>query len=343
MTKNNKDNVLVAEVSQRGADYETSQVQSSSKRRWRVAVVDVGVTVAMVAMVLVALDLLASSDTGSNVVGDAVGAQAAIVSQPKKMSDNLEKLQLSASSRAAVTADGSSAKSMLPAKTSSHLDTVAYVEGDEGRERDLVLVGQGWVEDVAVLRIGQRVARGQLLLTIYSPALVDAQLEYLAALANNDALVMRESIDRLTVYGQTMAQINALSHKENIDGIVEVFAPSDGMVSAVYVEAGEFVPMAASLVGLVDMTSIWMVTELSMKDAEGVRPGRRVDATIPKRDEPLVGIVEYVDYPARQGGGRVTVRLRFDGIQRQLVSRNYADVRIYTGRVIPKVADDATS
>ncbi|HGX92332.1 MAG TPA: HlyD family efflux transporter periplasmic adaptor subunit [Candidatus Tenderia sp.] len=277
------------------------------RKPWNLALIDVAVTLVMVGLVLAVLHF---------VVAPRMGNAPAEVSQ----------------------AGDASVADLLPAPSSpspealfsagSHVDTVASIEGDEHRQRDLVLVGQGWVESLMPLRIGQRVLRGQLLMEVYSPALIDLQMEYIDAVKSGKADALQAAIDHLTVYGQSQPQIDALLGRKELDGLIAVRAPSDGVISAVYVQEGMFVPMAGAMVRLVDMSSIWMEAELLSLDARGIEPGSRVEASFPRREKVMVGVVEYIEYPERRVGP-VSVRMRFDGVEQRSLLRGYVDVRIY--------------
>ncbi|MBZ0161079.1 MAG: efflux RND transporter periplasmic adaptor subunit, partial [bacterium] len=59
--------------------------------------------------------------------------------------------------------------------------TVGVVEFDERRLADVNIKIEGWIESLFVNFTGERVKKGQPLLTIYSPDLVSTQEEYLQA------------------------------------------------------------------------------------------------------------------------------------------------------------------
>ncbi len=281
----------------------------SRRRPWSLALIDVTVTVVMVALVLTVLRFASEID-GRDAGADDAGPATTRV----------EPLELPAATRSAPPAEAP--EPLLP-----YLDTVAAIEGDEHRQRDLVLVGQGWVETLAPLRVGERVRRGQRLMTIYSPTLIDLQMEYIDAVEKGDPDAIADAFDHLLVYGQSQQQIAAVLTGQPLDGLIAVHSPSDGVVSALYVREGMFVPMAAPLVRLVDMSSVWMEAELLALDARGIEPGSRVEATLPD-GTPLTGIVEYVEYPGRSGAP-VRVRMRFDGLDLPPPGGDFADVRIY--------------
>ena len=289
------------------------------QRRLRIAFTDVAVTLAVIGGLAILINVLFGSET-SPVISDA-GAMMADASQviTRDSSSRFSSDTLSSGSSEFIAAN-----SQVP-----YVDVMAAIEGAESRERDLVLVGQGWVEELAPLAVGEKVTRGQLLMKIYSPSLIDAQLRYLQALKSADAINIQSAFDQLTVHGQTDRQIQALPRKTHFDGLMRVRAPSDGVVSAVYVSEGMFIPMAGSMMRMVDMSSVWMTSELSLLDAAGIRPGRQVLAHVPGQSIEMSGVVEFIE-PVGQGNQRkIRARLRFDGAQTPAIANDYVDVRIF--------------
>ncbi len=282
-------------------------VERHERKPWNLAVIDVAVTLLMVGLVLGVLNVVTMPADDQVHEGGGRSAHSSSI-------DAISPIE--------VPAPSSSFSS------EAYLDTVASIEGDEYRQRDLVLVGQGWVEHLVPLRIGQRVFRGQLLLEVYSPALIDLQMEYIEAVKSGELDLIQDAVDHLTVYGQSPAQVEAVLNRERLDGLISVRAPSDGVISALYVEEGMFVPMAGAMVRLVDMSSVWMEAELLNLDAKGVEPGSRVEASLPRSNQVIQGVVEYVEYPERHTGP-VKVRMRFDGVEQRSLGRGYVDVRIY--------------
>ncbi len=289
------------------------------QQRLRIAYTDVFVTLGVVGGLAILVNILfgASSGPVMSEANASMSDASQVITRESSLGFDTHLIE-------AANVEFVAANSTVP-----YVDVMAMIEGAESRERDLVLVGQGWVEELAPLAVGETVTRGQLLMKIYSPSLIDAQLSYLQELKSGHAIKIQAAFDQLTVYGQTIKQIQALPQKEHFDGIMRVRAPSEGVVSAVYVSEGKFIPMAGSMMRMVDMSSVWMTAELSLLDAAGVRPGREALAQIPGSSAGTVGVVEFIE-PIGQGAQRkIRARLRFDGIQAAALANDYVDVRIF--------------
>ena len=81
------------------------------------------------------------------------------------------------------------------------IDTVGYIGYDEETLQHVHTRVDGWIEKLAATASGDPVRKGQLLFELYSPTLVNAQQEYLAALASNNVGLRNASRDRLVALG----------------------------------------------------------------------------------------------------------------------------------------------
>ena len=77
---------------------------------------------------------------------------------------------------------------------------------------------------------GDPVKGGQTLYELYSPSLVNAQEEYLAALRSNSPVIKRASESRLLSLGVTQSQVERLENTRMVDQRISVKAQESGIV-----------------------------------------------------------------------------------------------------------------
>lgn len=210
------------------------------------------------------------------------------------------------------------------------IDSVGYVSEDENSIRTINLRTDGWIERLAVKTVGDRVKKGQLLLEVYSPKLVNAQEEYVQALGLGNDLLIGASRERLRSLGVSNSQIKKLKNKGNVQQHIKVYAPQDGVISELNIREGMFVKPSKALINLVDLSSVWLMAEVFERQADWVKVGQRADAYLPYMpDKSWEGKVEYV-YPSLDPKTRsLKVRLRFDNPDEQLKPNMYANVNIF--------------
>jgi len=210
------------------------------------------------------------------------------------------------------------------------IDSVGYVSVDENSIRTINLRTDGWIEKLAVKTVGERVRKGQLLLEVYSPKLVNAQEEYVQALALGNDVLIKASNERLRSLGVSNNQIGKLKTKNNVQQYIKVYAPQDGVISELNIREGMFVKPSTALINLVDLSSVWLMAEVFERQADWVKVGQRAEARLPYLpDKSWEGKVEYV-YPSLDPKTRsLKVRLRFDNPDEQLKPNMYANVNIF--------------
>jgi Cu(I)/Ag(I) efflux system membrane fusion protein len=212
------------------------------------------------------------------------------------------------------------------------INTVGYVGYDESRLSHVHLRTDGWIERLYVRSEGERVEQGNPLFELYSPTLINAQEEYLQALAVGNQSLIGASQERLIALGLTQKQVNALSKSRRVNQKVIIHALQDGVVAALNVREGMYVKPATEVLSLADLSSVWVLAEVFEQQSEWVKEGQAAQVRLsylPGRQ--WEGRVEYI-YPSLNPKTRtLKVRLRFDNVDEQLKPNMYADVTLYGG------------
>ncbi|MDH5632298.1 MAG: efflux RND transporter periplasmic adaptor subunit [Gammaproteobacteria bacterium] len=224
------------------------------------------------------------------------------------------------------------------------IDTVGYVDHDETRVSHIHLRTDGWIEKLHVKSEGEHVKRGAPLFAVYSPALVNAQEEYLEALTTNSESLIRASRDRMKALGISSGQINQLQKTRKAQQRITVYAPQDGVVSALMVREGKYVKPATDVMTLADLSTVWIQAEVFEQQADWVKSSQPAEVRLSYLPGKVwEGKVDYI-YPQLDAKTRtLKVRLKFDNINEALKPNMYADVTIFGGAtrevlVIPREA-----
>ena len=209
------------------------------------------------------------------------------------------------------------------------VETVARVGYDEETIHHIHTRVDGWVERLVVKAAGDSVADGQLLFELYSPTLVNAQQEYLAALRGNSPVLLEASRERLEALGVTADEIRQLESSRTVRRRVSFFAPSDGVVVMLGVREGMYVTPATDAMAIANLDSVWVIAEVLERQAGWVASGQAATVRLDYLPgESFEGTVDYV-YPELDPVTRtLRVRLRFDNPGRVFRPHMYASVTI---------------
>jgi RND family efflux transporter MFP subunit len=184
--------------------------------------------------------------------------------------------------------------------------TVGQVVPAEPGLADITTKIDGFVEELFVDATGVTVRRGQPLLTLYSPMLVAAQEELLAAkrLAatvdstdreawRNAQALLDAARRRLTYWDISADQIERLERTGNVTKTLALQAPVNGVVLEKMVVAGQAVMPGMKLYRIADLRTVWIEGAVFEQDLGFVRVGAPARA-------------ELAAYPGRPVDGRVS-------------------------------------
>lgn len=218
------------------------------------------------------------------------------------------------------------------------IETVGYVTYDEDSLQHIHTRVEGWLESLSVASAGDRVQEGELLFELYSPALVNAQEELLAALAVSTTELREASIERLAALGVSRAEIDRVIREREVSRLIRFFSPVDGVVAKLGVRDGMFVTPAVEIVSIASLDEIWVVAEVLERQASWLRPGQTATVTLDAMPgETYVGTVDYV-YPELDPVTRtLRVRLRFANPSVGLRPNMFARVLIEGQKIGPVV------
>jgi len=185
--------------------------------------------------------------------------------------------------------------------------TVARVDVAPSRVRKINVKVEGFVERMFVDFVGQSVRKGQPLFTVYSPALLAAQNEYLLALATRDQLVKGGAAEggdalvaaarrRLELWDVPDAELERLERTREPSKSLTVVSPIAGVVTAKNVVQGARTSPGEAPYEITDLGEVWVMADAYEGDLERIRPGMQATLTLaayPGRE--FAGKVAFVD------------------------------------------------
>jgi multidrug efflux pump subunit AcrA (membrane-fusion protein) len=182
--------------------------------------------------------------------------------------------------------------------------TVGKVEPEETRLAFVNTKIAGWVKKLYVNFTGDRVEKGQPLLSIYSPDLVTAQEEYLLALRSlrssptvtggfsevesSRKELLESSRRRLLLWDITAQQIEDLEKTGKPKTEITLEAPLSGIVLEKMVLDGTYITPGMNLYRIADLSRVWIIADIYEYEAPIVKIGQ--EALVTFAYEPGVSI-----------------------------------------------------
>ena len=154
---------------------------------------------------------------------------------------------------------------------------------------------EGWIEKVFVDFTGAPVAKGQPMLTIYSPELVATQQEFVLALEAReilrgsilaDARLDNESLvdaarRRLLHWNLTEPQIAEVEETRKPLRSVTLYSPASGIVTARNAFPNQRIGPETELYTLADLSRVWIIADIFEPDAARIRVGQHATIELP--------------------------------------------------------------
>src|SRR6266853_2846766 len=204
-------------------------------------------------------------------------------------------------------------------------------------ERKLAVVtlrAEGYIEELHVNATGETVKAGEPLFRLYSPPLVQAQLEYAlavkAARHMNDASQMAMvdgAAQKLRSLGMPESRIREIRESGTVSRTIEWPAPASGTIVEKKVISGQRILAGDELYRIADLSTVWVIAEVPERDIGSITSGDRATVTFRAfSSQPMEGRVTLV-YPELKPETRTArVRIELPNPDGRLKPDMYADV-----------------
>jgi Cu(I)/Ag(I) efflux system membrane fusion protein len=157
---------------------------------------------------------------------------------------------------------------------------VGHVTYDESSFSDVNLKVHGWITKLYANETGQKVTRGQTLLSIYSPELYNAEQDFILASQGGVDAMARAARLRLHLLGVDDAQLDALLKQGTPSESVPIAAPASGVILEKNVVEGAAVDAGMRIYRIAALTKVWIEAQVYEADLANVRVGQSASVTL---------------------------------------------------------------
>ena len=215
------------------------------------------------------------------------------------------------------------------APLSPSIETVGYIAFDESQLWQTNVRVAGWVEKLNVNAVGDKVSKGDVLFTLYSPELVKAQEELLNAYRTGRNGLVKGATERLVTLGVDRQQIQAIVKRGKATQTIDVKAKSDGIIASLNMREGGYLSPAQAVISAGPIDNVWVDAEVFERQSHWVKAGSKAQMTldaIPGKE--WQGEIDYV-YPILDPQTRtLRLRLKFPNPQGELKPNMFANISL---------------
>lgn len=230
------------------------------------------------------------------------------------------------------------------------IETFGQVQYAEDAIHHSHIRAEGWIEQLYVRSLGQRVKAGDKLFSYYAPDLLVAQDDFLQALSviergnSSGTSLLQRAETRLRLLGLTEQQITELKQTRKSLYQITVYAHQDGVVTKLNVRDGMFINPSDTLMEITNIQQVWLVADVAESQQNWLRLGMAAEFDIPSQQRSGIETSVAFIYPEINAISRTSqVRLPIDNKQLQLQPNMVLPVRLYGGALrdvltVPKQA-----
>ena len=221
------------------------------------------------------------------------------------------------------------------------LRLVGYVTPDETRLTNLHFRVSGWVKNLFVNQSGQFVQKNELLLSLYSQDLYQAQQDFAIALetaarpsVDSTVVSTRRQLveaarDRLRLLGIPDSEIDNIQKSGAPATELPLRSPVSGYLLEKNVAEGQYVSPEQNLFTIADLSKVWVLVDVYERDLQKIKVGQIATMKVTADPgEDFEGIVTFI-YPTVSEQTRTAkVRLEFLNTDMNLRPGMYAEIEI---------------
>ena len=207
--------------------------------------------------------------------------------------------------------------------------TVGYVQYNEDGLIHVHPRVEGWIERLHVKAEGEWVEKNKPLYDLYSPALVNAQEEYVLALERGNKRLIDAAENRLRALQFPRQTIQKLRSSRRVEQLITYFSIQSGVVDKLNVREGFYVHPDTTVMAIASLAQVWVEAGVLERQASAIVVGAPVNITqdyLPGLS--WSGTVDYI-YPVLDKALRaLKVRIRLANPDYRLKPNMFTQVSI---------------
>lgn len=213
--------------------------------------------------------------------------------------------------------------------------TTAIVMENERSRWDMFSQVEGRVEDLRYSAVGDRVKKGDLFYTLYSPDLLALQNDFIAARKAGLKDLVQAAKKRMQLLGVDDKIVSDLSRNDKAFEKVPFYIPADGVLAQLDIRNGYYLKANDQVGRIQDLSTVWLEAAVPEKDIGTIKEGDTAEIAVgPQKYE---GKVDYI-YPTIDAEARTgKVRLIVDNKDGALRPASYAAVTFATGESLKQL------
>ncbi len=233
---------------------------------------------------------------------------------------------------------------VIPRELNKSVRAVGIVVADERRVANIQTKFSGWIVDLYVNFTNQSVNKGEPLFSVYSPALLATQEEYIIAkkgmrnqlkgtfaeeYSRTNQKLLESVKQRLELWDIPQEEIDRLDRQAVPIKTLTIRSPIDGIVLQKNAFAGMNVEPGMNIFTVADLSHVWVLADIFEQDIASIRMEQQATLTMnafPGRT--FEGKVDFINYVLDQTTRTTKVRFDFNNVEMLLKPGMYGVIEL---------------
>jgi Cu(I)/Ag(I) efflux system membrane fusion protein len=227
---------------------------------------------------------------------------------------------------------------------SQHIQTLGMIKENDNNIAHIHAYETAWVKKVYIKEVGAEIKQGQLVASIYSPKLLEAEQELVLALsAKPHATINTESPHqgksnyigfakmKLKALGVSDQQIARIIKNKKADTLIDIYAPISGHLTTLNAREGMYITPVTNLMTLVNLNTVWVSVDVIPKHARLIALGDVLSGSVDGlKNEVFSGKISFIAPSIDPITRTLSVRATLDNPQNKLKPNLFINVSIAT-------------
>ncbi|MDR1524536.1 MAG: efflux RND transporter periplasmic adaptor subunit [Tannerella sp.] len=190
----------------------------------------------------------------------------------------------------------------------------------------------GRIERLLVDFTGESVRSGQVIASIYSPDLQNAQQELLEAakLKDTQPVLLEAAREKLRRWKLSDGQVSLIEQSGNVSPLMDITANTHGIVIAKNVSQGDYVSQGSVLFSVADLSSVWVMFEAYEADLPYLKTGESITYTVQALPgKTFSGKITFIDPVLNRASRTARVRVETANAGNRLKPEMYAGATVH--------------
>jgi len=206
---------------------------------------------------------------------------------------------------------GVRAEKIMKSSLGGGLRATGIVMENERTRWDMFSQVEGRVDDLNYSAPGDRVKKGELFYTLYSPELLALQNDYIAATKAGYKDLAASAHKRMKLLGVDDKVLSVLAKTGKAYDSVPFYIPTDGILNRLEIRKGHYLMVNAEIGHIQDLSTVWVEAAIPEKDLSTIKEDDKAKVAVSGSNTELEATVDYI-YPTitpetRTGKARLVV------------------------------------